>query len=118
MKEEKEWTVCKIKGSSIVTYDIKLNNKTCQCQVMCVDCGVCLHTLTCTCLRYQIGYVICKHIHFCCQKYNFSRNRNELFSNQIQNDSEGELVIDVDQYKERQSLEMDAIVNQVKKSQE
>lgn len=109
--------MCKIQGSSIVTYDIKINNKTCQCQVMCVDCGVCLHTLTCTCLRYQIGYVICKHIHFFCKKYNFSRNSNELSSNQIQNDCEGELVVDVevDEYKERQSLKMAEIVSQVKK---
>lgn len=114
--KEHQWAVAKVEGSSIFTYDIGIGNKDCQCGIMCSHCGICIHAVTCTCIDYNIRYVICKHIHFFCKKVNLSSETNVVsMSSNAADDSEGDLVIAVDEHKEQQSVEKSAIINQVRK---
>ena len=34
-----------------------------NCKITCTDCGICVHSYTCTCADYLIKGTICKHIH-------------------------------------------------------
>ena len=33
------------------------------CSLVCDSCNVCVHTLTCTCMDYELRNTVCKHIH-------------------------------------------------------
>ena len=110
-KEKEKWIISKVDGSSIFTYDIAIGDKDCQCQIKCTDCNVCIHALTCTCIDYNIRYVICKHIHFFCQNYNFSIQNNPCQEKNVDNDTD--LVIVEDEDRQKRSLEKSAIINEV-----
>ncbi|XP_055927991.1 uncharacterized protein LOC129959193 [Argiope bruennichi] len=114
--KEHQWTVAKVEGSSIFTYDISIGNRDCKCDIICSHCGICIHTLTCTCVDYNIRYVICKHIHFFCKTVNFSIKTDaaSICSN-ADDANEGELAIAINEHKELQSFEKSAIVNQLQR---
>lgn len=44
-------------------YFVKENDKTCKCQLICVDCDVCIHRYSCSCVDACIKFNMCKHIH-------------------------------------------------------
>ncbi|XP_064211804.1 uncharacterized protein LOC103313542 isoform X1 [Tribolium castaneum] len=38
-----------------------------NCKLMCMDCGVCIHKYTCSCVDSCIKFNMCKHIHLLCR---------------------------------------------------
>ena len=63
--DENKYVITKIVGKSeIQSYDVHLDDINCQCEIECIDCNICIHTLTCTCIDYNIRFVLCKHIHY------------------------------------------------------
>eukprot|EP00795_Rhopilema_esculentum_P016122 gene16122-7478_t len=47
------------------TYDVRLTDQVCSdstCALQCVECKVCVHTYSCTCIDFLLYCTICKHI--------------------------------------------------------
>lgn len=62
--DDDEWHVNSEAGDR--RYDVKLTGQACDkssCGLQCVDCNVCIHTYTCTCIDFLLYCTICKHIH-------------------------------------------------------
>lgn len=49
-------------------YIVQLDRQTCDCQLKCTTCKICVHTSTCTCLDSIIRSTIRKHSHFVAMK--------------------------------------------------
>ena len=41
----------------------KLQDSSCQCQILCNFCGVCAHQYSCTCIDAVLYSTVCKHVH-------------------------------------------------------
>lgn len=48
-------------------YAIQENLQSCDCQLVCSECNICIHRYTCSCPDSAIKYNICKHIHLVAQ---------------------------------------------------
>lgn len=44
-------------------YFVEENNTTCRCQLNCIECGICIHRYSCSCVDASIKFNMCKHIH-------------------------------------------------------
>ena len=89
-----EFIVSKNEGELITTYEIRKGDLQCHCTTECTDCGICIHTLSCTCIDYNIHFIICKHIHFACKKFKFTKECNDGNLSNCSYTEEGDLVID------------------------
>ncbi|KAF7271807.1 hypothetical protein GWI33_015353 [Rhynchophorus ferrugineus] len=49
--------------STSTEYYIHEENNACKCNLMCSNCGICLHRYSCSCLDSTIKWNMCKHIH-------------------------------------------------------
>ena len=47
-------------------YYISLSLSQCSCQMKCIQCNICVHMYTCTCLDATLHTTVCKHIHAVC----------------------------------------------------
>ena len=94
------------------SYDVKINDKTCHCAIERIDCNVCIHTCTCTCVDYNIRFLICKHIHFVCKKFGISRGEKNNASMCAEDNA---LIIDVTEDEVSQYEEKDIIIKQLHK---
>ncbi|XP_042896338.2 uncharacterized protein [Parasteatoda tepidariorum] len=66
---EGQYIVSKEEDGKIFTYEVEKESSSCSCTTACIDCNICIHTMSCSCVDFSIRYVICKHIHFVCQKF-------------------------------------------------
>ena len=57
------WLITSSDGSC--EYTVCLENRECptKCELKCKECGICVHTYSCTCRDALINHTICKHIH-------------------------------------------------------
>lgn len=56
------WEVLSEKGCEM--YLVQQQETNCNnCQLVCTECGICIHQFVCTCLDSAIKYNMCKHIH-------------------------------------------------------
>ena len=63
--EEVDNGIYKVQGETKESwYSVVGNEKSCDsCILRCVDCGICSHTLSCTCPRFLLYGISCKHVH-------------------------------------------------------
>ena len=47
-------------------YYVSLSLSQCSCQMKCIQCNICVHMYTCTCLDATLHTTVCKHIHAVC----------------------------------------------------
>ena len=104
-----KFVVMKSIGSSLITYDVEKTDENCSCPIKCDDCGVCIHNMTCSCVDYCVGFVICKHIHFVC------KNDNNVSTEAVTDHpvEENNLIVELNESKARKELEKDIIVPQL-----
>lgn len=54
-------------ATSFEIYMIQENKKSCDCQLICSECDICIHRYRCSCLDSAIKFNMCKHIHLVAQ---------------------------------------------------
>ena len=60
--EDDTWKILSSQINEI--YEVKKVNDSCNCDLKCEDCKICIHTYVCTCPDSAIKFNMCKHIHF------------------------------------------------------
>lgn len=113
--DNSSFIVSKIQDQGIVTYDIEMEDAKCDCSTACMDCKICIHTLSCSCPDFNIRYLICKHIHFVCRKYKIVREISMNMNCPGTSSEEGHLVIDISEKEISENVEKDIILKQINK---
>ena len=67
-------------------YLVHENDVQCKCNLICVDCDVCVHKYSCTCVDSCIKWNVCKHIH---AVYRINKAGRSLQSNVNNNEDDG-----------------------------
>ncbi len=62
IEADKEWRI-QSQYEPTVYYTITRQTDVCECKLLCTQCMVCLHMLSCTCLDAVLHATVCKHIH-------------------------------------------------------
>ncbi|GBN83500.1 hypothetical protein AVEN_239908-1 [Araneus ventricosus] len=113
--DENTYVVTKKVGPSLFTYNVEKTNFTCCCSIKCNQYSVCIHSMSCTCIDYSVKFIICKHIHYVCLN---SEKLNECKQNSENANEDNNLIIDIDEKKEKQSREKEAIIPSLQKHNE
>ncbi len=78
-----KWCVASFSGGTM--YSVEEMSANCSsslktCQLLCEECGKCVHQYSCTCRDYIMNDNMCEHIHVVCM---FLNNSNDTFTSLI-----------------------------------
>ncbi|KAF8789427.1 hypothetical protein HNY73_007365 [Argiope bruennichi] len=83
----------------------------CECPMRCDECHVSIHMMVCACINYSIRFIICKHIHYVCEKKKNITRESETIQDQENLDNEDNLVIIENDPREKLEIEKSAIIS-------
>ena len=66
--EDTKWNV-QSQSSPNINYVVEKAQEICRCKLQCIDCQICPHNYTCTCLDANLHATVCKHVHLVHMKY-------------------------------------------------
>ena len=75
-----KWLVTSSDKTSDYTVTRQLETCPHKCLIRCLECDICVHEYTCTCLDHLIQSTICKHIHLVAQYCNLSHGMKKASS--------------------------------------
>ncbi|XP_056638648.1 uncharacterized protein LOC130446417 [Diorhabda sublineata] len=83
------WEVLSDKGCEM--YLVQQQETNCiNCQLVCTECGICIHQFVCTCLDSAIKYNMCKHIHLVAKYINNNHFVEEQHIVEIDENDDGQ----------------------------
>ncbi|KAJ8911225.1 hypothetical protein NQ315_014937, partial [Exocentrus adspersus] len=102
------WDIPSSSKNNFELYHIEKIKEVCDCQLICTDCGVCIHKYTCSCIDSSVRWNMCKHIHLLCS-YIKEKVENENFLPQFGRGGFG--AVNVPEAEMNQSLEIDIVLS-------